>query len=905
MPRTLALVLLTLLACEPTREPPRASEPTRPTTTIETPDHALAGCRVQAEQRCVLAEDRVARLRLWLDLPAGSTIEVALDGVPKREVSRRKVEGGMLVEIDVDTGVRELTIEGVEPRWASSVRLTIERERLPELVRAAQLDVDAGALAQARERLQAGLDQLEGRERLDALQLLRRLLPLDDPHTLALTEETAELALALGRTHELADAAMAAVHLHTHVYGQLDAAQAWLARVEPHVAGDDEARVWLDFQTGMVRSRSGDLGGALASLAAARRGASRLAMHEEFLAASELLGPALAELGRGDEALVILREALALSDTLDCPARARTLGNVAWGFLLLAEAGLEHEPPAPLLDRGLALVDAEGACPEPETAAFARTNLALVALTEHEIDEALVWLDALEQGDTPSYLEPWIDEIAGQAGLASGRWALVPAEVARPEPDSSEPGLRFSALVRHARTLERWGLDRAALDGYAAAEQVLDETLTSIGVERGRELFLAGRSASATGLVDLLIASGRVDEALCRARIARSRALRTLDRDAHSLLLDEAGRARRAALQRDHLALRDAIAHDRAEDWRYAKAEREQRESRRAEQLREAEALLDDALLGWVGAPLECSSLAQPGEGELWLVQFPTAQGDGDWLFALDAHGVALAAMPAGAQGAELALAELAPRIRDATQLRVIPTGEGWSLPFHALRFDAGVLLDVAPIVWGLDLGQRRARLAREQPRALVVADPTEDLPHAREEAERVAARLDAQGFAVERLEGAAATREALIARLGEVERFHYAGHGTHAGASGWQAALLLHEGSRLEVSDILTLPAVPSAVLLTGCDTATVALDTLEGGMNLGRAFVLAGSDWVLAAEGKVDDALALEVGETLAQVEGGSRAAAASLRTLQLRLRASDSVDSRAWPAFRVIVP
>jgi tetratricopeptide (TPR) repeat protein len=904
VPRTLALVMLTLLACEPTREPPRASEPTRATTTIETPRHALAGCRVQSEPRCVLADDRVTRLRIWLDLPAGASLEVTHDGVPRPVVSQRKVEGGVLLELDVDTAVRTLRVDGVEPRWTSNLQLTIERERVPELVRSAALDVDAGAHTAARERLQAGLEQLEGRERLDALQLLRRLLPLDDPNTLARTEETAELALALGRTHELADAAMAAVHLHTNVHGQLDAAREWLTRVDPLVVGDDEARVWLDFQTGMVRSRSGDLGGALASLEAARRGAGRLAMHEEFLAAVELLGPALAELGRGDEALVLLREALQLSDTLDCPARARTLGNVAWGFLLLAEAGLEHDPPAPLLDRALALVDVEGACPEPETAAYARTNLALVALAEHEIDEALVWLDELEHADTPIYLEPWIDEIAGQAGLADGRWSLVPAEVAQPEPDSSEPGLRFSALVRHGRTLERWGLDRAALDSYAAAEQVLDETLTSIGVERGRELFLAGRSASATGLVELLLAGGRVDEALCRARIARSRALRTIDRDAHSLVLDEAGRARRAVLQRDHLALRDDIARDRAEDWRYAAAEREQRDSRRAEQLRDAEALLDDALLGWVGAPLDCSSLAQPGAGEVWLVQFPSERG-GDWLFALDAHGVEVAAMPAGPQGAELALAELAPRIRGATQLRVIPTGVGWALPFHALRFDAGVLLDVAPLVWGLDLGQRRARLAPEHARALVVADPSEDLPHAREEAERVAARLGAQGFAVERLEGAAATREALVTRLGEVERFHYAGHGTHGGASGWQAALLLHEGAELEVTDILTLPAVPSAVILSGCDTATVAIDTLEGGMNLGRAFVLAGADWVLAAEGKVEDALALELGETLAGVEGGSRAAATSLRALQLRLRASDSVDSRAWAAFRVVVP
>lgn len=899
--------MLALLGCEVRDDPAPVVAATREPATIESPRHELAGCRVQAEPRCVLARDQPAQLRIWLDLPASATIEVELDGVAQTLSMQRAAEGGARVELAVPADARVLTIAGVEPRWRSTWQLALDREPLAELVGEATRELEAGKHAAALARLRGGLDALDGRDRLDALQLLRRLLPLDDPEALARTEEAAELALALGRTHELADAGMAAANLHIHVYGELEAARRWITRIEPLVAGDDEARVWLDYQTGMLRSRSGDLGGALASLEAARRGASRLGMHEEFLAASELLGPALAELGRGPEALTILRESLALADALDCRTRARTLGNVAWGFLLLAEAGLDHDPPAPLLDRDLALVDVDGACPEPETAAYARTNLALVALAEHEVDEALAWLVELEQGDPPVYLQPWIDEIAAQAGLAGARWSRVPSEVARPEPDSDEPGLRFSALVRHARMLERWGFDLAALDTYAAAEQVLDETLTSIGVERGRELFLAGRSASAIGLVDLLIAGGRVDEALCRARIARSRALRTIDRDAHSLVLDEAGRARRAALQRDHLDLRDRIARDRLDDWRYATAEREQREGRRAEQLREAEALLDDALLGWVGAPLECSSLAQPGEREVWLVQFPSERAGGHWLFALDSSGVEVVAMPEGQAGAELALAELAPRIRVASQIRVIPTGSGWALPFHALRFEAGVLLDVAPIRWGLDLGQRGAggSTRREQALALVVADPSDDLPHAREEAQRVATLLGERGFGVERLEGAAATRSALVARLGEVERFHYAGHGTHGGASGWRAALLLHEGAQLDVTDILTLPEVPSAVILTGCDTATVATNTLEGGMNLGRAFVLAGADWVLAAEGKVDDDLALLVGESLARVTGGSQAAAAALRDLQLRLRASDSVDSRAWAAFRVIVP
>lgn len=901
----LVLSLLTLLGCDPADEPERVVPSTRTLATIDVPRHALAGCRAQDEQRCLLARDQPATLRIWLDLPASATIEVEFDGAPQTASAHRTAEGGLRVELEVPAEARVLTIAGKEPRWRSTWQLMFEREPLAEPVVAAMHELEADRHDAARELLRHRLAELEGRDRLDALQLLRRLQPLDDPETLARTEEAAELALALARTHELADAGMAATNIHLRVYGELDAARRWITRIEPLVADDDEARVWLDYQTGMLRSRSGDLGGALASLEAARRGASRMGMNEEFLAASELLGPALAELGRGPEALAILRESLALTEGLDCQSHARALGNVAWGHLLLAEAGLEHDPPAPLLDQGLALVDVDGACPEPETAAFIQTNLALVALAEQEVDEALVWLGELEQSEPPPYLQPWIDEIAAQVGLGGGYWSLVPSEVARPEPESDEPGLRFSAMVRHARMLERWGFELAALDAYAAAEQVLDETLTGIGVERGRELFLAGRSASAIGLVDLLIAGGRVDEALCRARIARSRALRTIDRDAHSLVLDEAGRARRAALQRDHLDLRDRIATDRLDDWRYAAAEREQRESRRAEHLREAEALLDDALLGWVGAPLECGSLVHPNEGEVWLIQFPSAGEAGHWLFALDSRGVAVVAMNEGTTGAERALDELSPRIREATQIRVIPTGRGWALPFHALRFDAGVLLDVAPIRWGLDLGPRGARLQRERAKALVVADPFEDLPHARNEAERVAALLSEQGFSVERLEGRAATRSALIEQLGEVERFHYAGHGTHGGASGWRAALLLHEGARLDVADILTLPVVPSAVILTGCDTATIATNTLEGGMNLGRAFVLAGADWVLAAEGKVEDALALSVGEALTREAGGGQAAAASLRDLQLRLRASDSVDSRTWAAFRVIVP
>lgn len=893
-----AALLGLLLACgEPPVAPPPASAPI---PSVPRPVIELAGCREHAGERCWLEAAAPATLHVWIDLPASADVSLAIDGQagPAQALA---VEGGQRWTIPVPATARRLELRGLDPAWDAPWVLSVEREALAPAVLAARREAHAGHTQAAAEQLRAALGTARGRDRLDALQLLRQLAPPGDPEALRTTEAAAELALALGRTRDLADAAAAAAMLHMTL-GELAAAHRFVLLLERRAATSDEARVWARYYGGVLASRTGDLGTALRSFDEARRGARRLGMSDVLLAASELLGPALAELGRGAEALAVIRDTLALADAFDCKSRARVLGNAGWAQLLLAEAGLEHDPPAPLLDEQLALVGEDGACPDPETAAYARVNLALVALAEHEPDEALVWLDALRQRPRPAYLEPWIDEIAAQIGLEGGRWSLAPPEVARPDPGGSEPGLRFTALVRHARTLERWGLSEPALASYLAAEDVLEQALTTLGVDTGRELFLAGRSASAIGLVDGLVASGRVDEALCRARLARSRALRSLDRAADLAAATPEERERRQARRIEYLALRDGIAREQQDDWRFSEAERSHREARRRDRLHAAEALLDGAVLARGGGPRSCDALAGPAAGEVMLVQFPSASGH--WLLLADETGVDVAAMAPGDEGAAAALGRFQARLAAARRIRVMPTGEGWSIPFHALPVGDGMLLDAAPLVWALDLGPRRTPARGAERRALVVADPSEDLPHARREAVEVEERLRKQGWSVRTREGAAATRAAIVEQLAAVELFHYAGHGTHAGPSGWRAALLLHDGDTLGVGDILALPDVPAAVLLTGCDTATVRRDTLEGGMNLGRAFVLAGAEWVLAAEGKVDDALALELGRALAEgrpdLDGAH--AAATLRQAQLRLRAAPVAG---WDAFRILVP
>jgi hypothetical protein len=453
------------------------------------------------------------------------------------------------------------------------------------------------------------------------------------------------------------------------------------------------------------------------------------------------------------------------------------------------------------------------------------------------------------------------------------------------------------AIVRHARTLDARGLDDAAIDGYLEAEAVLEQTFASVGVDVGRELFLAGRRASAEGLVELLLRQGETEAGFCRARLARGRALRTIDRTARIAGLSLEQRARRDELLFGFLALQDTLAAERREDWRFSAPQRENRERRRAERAAEGKQMLDEALrlIGGEGAST-CEQLPELPDGEVMLLQFPRPDG-GWWLFVADARGVDASAW---AEGEALPFAE---RIAAARRIRVLPTGAGWALPFHALPFRSGVLLDVAPVVYSLDLPAREPR-SHAVGKAVVVANPSEDLPEAEREAAEVVRRLRAADWTVDDHAQTEANRAQLLDALADATLLHYAGHGTHAGVDGWDAALLLHDGDRLAVSDILALPRVPDAVVLSGCDTATVDLGTVAGGMNLGHAFVLAGANWVVAADAEVEDKLARAIGEALYAdgVPKDGFDGPEALRRAQLSAR---SEHPGRWQAFRVVVP
>src|SRR6185437_10418659 len=162
-----------------------------------------------------------------------------------------------------------------------------------------------------------------------------------------------------------------------------------------------------------------------------------------------------------------------------------------------------------------------------------------------------------------------------------------------------------------------------------------------------------------------------------------------------------------------------------------------------------------------------------PADGVLELVYYP---GDAGWLgFATDARttvaarldddGVASALRIAGSslppradvtRAAAALLGPFEPEIRAARTIRVLAYGPLAAVDVHALPFDGAPLLAKAAVVYPVDVGAEPRDDAARPLGALVVVDPMENLPRAREDGARVVDALRARGD-VELLQGAEA----------------------------------------------------------------------------------------------------------------------------------------------------
>lgn len=759
-------------------------------------DAVLAGCDAGSTWARCLVT-RGSTLSVWLPISAHEVVAVSGPATPIDHAAR---DTGVLHRFAITRPDGTLRIDAKTGTITRTLELALAPAVTDTSTRAEESQ--AAALTAAREALRGG-------DTAKALELLTRAERGDPFH--------ARRAAMLG-------AYVAAVMVGDHVD-----AERRLARMVPSSNLDGEGTALADFHRGLILSMTGDRRAALEALEPARRMATRLDL--ELLAqVRELEAVQLLEIGRADEAVAILEALATKADTMRRWPRADLLNNLASARI---RAGTNLERARRELERALAdytsaeaLVDANNA----------RVTLAALELEAGDLTAAKRTLEAVGGGPELPITAAWRRLVTARIHLASGALARACEDYRRLAEDARRVlwwSIEAQAELGLGACLEAQSRDTLAMKAYERARAALDESGTAIPIDRGTLERMDGRAELEARVVRLWLELGAPDRAFREARASRLQSIARIARArAHESLSPAAREQWLEALAKYRVA-REALDRAALERWQSTTADAPRVEAE-LQRLRTEVSVRLRELLGVTAAP--APEIPEIARGELRLLSLP-----------IDARTVTFA----GTHDRVLATWDprtLAAEVAAAGRLRVIAT------PSPALAR----LLGSRPWAYTTDLPSAPHTI--ETRRALVVADPRGDLPHARREGQEVVAALRAQGWEVETLFGAEARRDALERALSRISLFHYAGHGRDRPERRWDGALLLAEGE-LEVSDIVATSTVPPFVVLSGCETAALE----HGDLTLAQAFAIAGAEAVVATSTVVDDAVARDFARSL----------------------------------------
>ena len=549
-----------------------------------------------------------------------------------------------------------------------------------------------------------------------------------------------------------------------------------------------------------------------------------------------------------------------------------------------------------------------------------QVNLALARLQAGEVGPARQALAAARPGDEPpqTFIELWRLDLEGRAALADGQPAAALTAYGALEELATRTlagDARWRAVVGRARVLAALGRTTEAIATYQQAEALLDDQINQVPLGEGRSDFLGARDLATGELATALLAAGRTAEAIEAARRGRSRTLpglRPQDRlhdRLHALGADQRQLWERAA--GTFLAARARLEKLAEQRWSVAGSDLVAARATEQEIAREARQALTRAL-ALLAPAAETAPPLRPGPGEVVLGFHPASRRSGGptaWLGYLvsdrQTEMIALGPLDPTAPAGELAARLLRPfgdRLASARRVRVLGYGALSAVDFHALPFQGEPFGAPRQVVYSLDLPPAPPR-ARGTGSAVVVADPGGNLPQARREGAEVAALLRQRRVPVVSAVGPGGRLGGPQVRplLAGAELFHYAGHGRFAAPDGMGSELPLAGGTSLAVADVLALPAdtAPRKVVLSGCETGRSQLPA-GAGLGLAHAFVIAGSEAVVASVREVGDEVARELATRLHRSDAGDLGEALRLAQQSLA-RERPGAD---WAAFRVIV-
>lgn len=655
-------------------------------------------------------------------------------------------------------------------------------------------------------------------------------------------------------------------------------------------------------------------------------------------------------LNSSDDALRLSQEALRIlrgqADASAC-SLLTSYSTLGWIHFLAQQAGHREATPKALLQQAVGYI---AACTQKSArlgkydGGLARLNLARAELAEAERSPAgsaerqralaaaaqLHGEAAAVQVSQPDYYLD-VHDLAGRMALLRGHGSEALAAFQRLEELTATkiltPLFRWEALVGQAEALELQRRRPEALAAYARAAALIERVANGMPLVARRQLFVAQFEEGTARYLELLLSEpGRERDATILAviRHARTLALRSHVQPVGSgASADDTSVGRYFALHEAKDAAARAL-HDAPE------AERAAAQARLEELDVQLHGVLAALYTGQAGVP--SAALRGPEAGELLVGCYPLPRHEerAAWICAAaDSQGVYVHRTAGFVTDAQAAAAELLAAlqipIRRASRLRLLTYGGMREVAWEQVPLAGQPLSAYVTVVYGADLARLPPPQGAQQ--ALVVLDPEQDLSGGHRTEAGLVAELQQQGYRIELYRGAPRRGRHLLSSLGErwLTRqtrpalappilsslpasglFIYYGHAQASLQGGWDSHLRFAEGGTIAARDIMALPSVPRRVLLIGCETAVSDRGAPVDEVGLAQAFLLRGSEEVLATTRKVPDVLAEQLIAAL-RTRGAFAASAPplaqSLRGALVELRQrSPRAD---WDAFRVYQP
>lgn len=488
--------------------------------------------------------------------------------------------------------------------------------------------------------------------------------------------------------------------------------------------------------------------------------------------------------------------------------------------------------------------------------------------------------------------------------------------------------IHWMVLVDRSRIAEAEGEFEAAISGLRSALAVIEELRTSIDTEAAKIGFVADKQAAYGALIGLLLAQNRATEALEVVERAKARALVDLLADRQGVATTSAvlarGDARLAVLLERQREAEETLQTQKPLRSEAAWLQERNQLSTVTAQLRQAAPELASLVSA---APFSAGELVRLLDADEVGLQYYlhgerlfalTFSAQGSRAYALDGKGLIadirdfraaiVQRTPQALLLGQRLYGRLIAPLESALGSRavlVVPHSGLHYLPFAALHDGKRYLLDKHALrvtTSASALKYLRHSAAAPGTAALILGNPTGDLPSAEQEARRLNRLLPGSSL----LLGAAATRQALMDGAVRARTLHIASHAVFDARQPLESRLILApatatssaDGGALRVGDIYGLKLTADLVTLSACETGLGQIT--DGGEVIGitRGFLYAGASTVVASLWQVaDEATATLMERFYANLARMNKRDA--LRAAQLEL-ARRSAQPYFWASF-----